>query len=189
VWNWTWTSSCQDAPTVSTPVVPSAADVLAGLDDVLPSGLPVAAPSPLTALRRPRAGSARKAHRRDTARRAAPASRPRALPPPPARARPTGAWAAPVVVAPSLAAPAPRHRTAPARRHRPAPAPAPLPSPWPGPAVAAGAASPAGGGLVIFALAVMVAVSLLGPAAPGGRLVMTAVRRLRAGTSRLERPG
>jgi hypothetical protein len=95
---------------------------------------------------------------------------------------------------PASAEPAAAHRRRPVaveRAHRaPVVPPAPPPIPFsPGPAAAAASGAPGGITLTLLALAVMVAASLLGPAAPGGRLATTAVRRIRDGTSRLERPG
>jgi hypothetical protein len=89
------------------------------------------------------------------------------------------------------ATPAPGHReTARSAHGSPAPPPVPVPVPWaPGPVAVAAAGGPPAFSLVLLTIALMAAASLLGPAAPGGRLAMTAVRRLRVGSSRLERPG
>ncbi len=192
-WTWTWTSACDPPGDAPSPIVATPAAAVAGSSP--PAAVISAVPAPAARTgRRDRSG---RAHRNGPAQPRAPAARPSGLPTTwPARlgrARPPViAVAASGAVAPSAAAhdrPRAAHESAhPARPPAP-PLPAPWPAPWPGPAATAQAVGSSGSGLIFFVLAVMVAAPLLGPAAQGGRLAMTAVARLRAGSSRPERPG
>jgi hypothetical protein len=184
-----WTSECAPPRDATSPLVATPAAAVAGPSP--PAAVRSAAPAP--AARSHRLDRLERRHRSPPTEHGGDAGRQSAIPALwPARLAPARvpviAAAAAGAVAPRAAAPD-RQRAAPDRGQPASPPAPPRPAPWPGPAATAQPGGSSGAGLIFTFLAVMVAAPLLGPAAKGGRLAIAAVARLRAGSSRPERPG